>query len=316
MPWPDLGTHRNLVALLRLPSKNWGSPVITTVVNTVWKQHFLRIHLMRFFMFGLEVVCFIAWAMLLEDEHASKSLDALARHPGGLAAVLLGICSMTFACAFLYLEYRHHARSVFGSRVRQSEGAIVRVEGRPAETTSTDEVTQAIEIALAELLPHSPMRKLWKRLVLDPWNLCDVVSQLLVFSCTIAFLARASHDALVSWTAITTISLLMKTLGFFRGIAGIDWLVQVLQQNLQDMCGFLVLVATIILCESCPCLLCLRFSQPLTKRTCVLAPRLRCGISAALLLWVRQRCGVGRRHRAGPRLLLACSLDGIQHGPL
>jgi hypothetical protein len=47
----------------------------------------------------------------------------------------------------------------------------------------------------------------------DPWNVCDLASQLLVAGGAVAHVTRVPHDVLVSLMSITTILLLAKMLG-------------------------------------------------------------------------------------------------------
>ena len=71
-------------------------------------------------------------------------------------------------------------------------------------------------------------------------------TQLSVIACAIMQILRAPHDALATLIPLTTVPLLIKMLGFFRGIDGVDWFVGVILQNMHDMRFFMVIVATFI----------------------------------------------------------------------
>ena len=71
----------------------------------------------------------------------------------------------------------------------------------------------------------------------SPWNVVDGLSQLFVMATAAGQLAGMGERMLAAFSAITTVLLMIKVFGYFRGFPDLANLVMVLVQNAYDMKG-------------------------------------------------------------------------------
>ena len=195
VPWPDLASRSVLTALLQVKEKElWESTIITTVIETVWSKKFKRIHMRVFAIFGVEVLLFMASAALVAAQDPSASLGQLAGTPLGLVALSLDPVLVAFALYFLWREWL---------QLRSADDRFDAARRRPSVVAQ-----EASRTARA-----STAAKLREKVFADPWNACDLLSQLLVIGGAVLHVARAPHALLLCWMTVTVVPLCVKMFG-------------------------------------------------------------------------------------------------------
>jgi len=215
VPLPGLSSKRALEALatINLPG-TFDNPCMSAVVNCLWNRHFLFNHVITSAMNVLHVTAFIWYSMAVANGQRTLIAGSISgafaddeNRPTRLAASSLAFFS-------LYVLV-YEIRQILGLQIH------------------TGIISGLLEYATS------------------PWNISDLLSALLPAAAIALDLSggeiASGHVNVKGLLAGASLALFGRTAQLLRGFKLTGWLVMVLQQNIVDMAGFIIVVFLILL---------------------------------------------------------------------